>query len=129
VARISRSHTVLTRTTRSEEAGVQFPVSESSFVYFLLRSGFAVYVCLSWRELSFCRRRMVVRDGRARGRVGSCMFPTLDRQVTRRLRYIAIKELLHLFFFFFLATLWKVKSFWPSFSYMLVLNVRCAVVW
>jgi hypothetical protein len=28
VARISRSHTVLPRTTRSEEAGVQFPVSE-----------------------------------------------------------------------------------------------------
>jgi hypothetical protein len=33
VARISRSHTVLPRTTRSEEAGVQFPVSESSFVF------------------------------------------------------------------------------------------------
>jgi hypothetical protein len=36
VARISRSQTVLSRTTRSEEAGVQFPVSESSFVFALV---------------------------------------------------------------------------------------------
>jgi hypothetical protein len=35
VARISRSHTVLPRTTRSEEAGVQFPVSESFFFLIL----------------------------------------------------------------------------------------------
>jgi hypothetical protein len=33
VARISRSQTVLPRTIRSEEAGVQFPVSESSFAF------------------------------------------------------------------------------------------------
>jgi hypothetical protein len=43
VARISRSHTVLSRTTRSEEAGVQFPVSESSFVFVLPR---CVPVCV-----------------------------------------------------------------------------------
>jgi hypothetical protein len=38
VARISRSQTVVSSTTiRSEEAGVQFPVSESPFCFFLVR--------------------------------------------------------------------------------------------
>jgi hypothetical protein len=33
VARISRSHTLLYSIIRSEEAGVQFPVSETSFAF------------------------------------------------------------------------------------------------
>ena len=43
VARISRSQTVLPRTIRSEEAGVQFPVSESSFATrMIVQSSFAL---------------------------------------------------------------------------------------